>query len=136
MKALPIRFMISISAVLISVSVFMSVAGCGGKKAEQQSGNQQKAQGQQQSSDKPIDSALKEQMNMYKDIKQYEFQESEKLRKSNKDQLKKLQKDQSESGSQTSDSSQKQKSSSKDVSKEQKGSTNESSKDASKDKGK
>ncbi|MEK3910837.1 hypothetical protein NSU08_05960 [Paenibacillus sp. FSL H7-0331] len=135
MKALPIRFMISISAALISVSVFMSVTGCGGKKAEQQSGNQQKAQGQQQSG-KPIDSALKEQMNMYKDIKQYEFQESEKLRKSNKDQLKKLQKDQSESSSQTSDSSQKQKSSSKDASKEQKGSTNKSSKDASKDKGK
>ncbi|WP_240420937.1 hypothetical protein [Paenibacillus periandrae] len=134
MKGLPIRLMISITAVFVGVSLIMSVAGCG-KKSEQQSGNQQKAQGQQQSG-KPIDSALKEQMNMYKDIKQYEFQESEKVRKSNKEQLKKLQKDQSGSKSQSSGSSQKQKGASKDASKEQKSSTNQSSKDTSKDKGK
>jgi hypothetical protein len=134
MKGLPIRLMISITAVFVGVSLIMSVAGCG-KKSEQQSGNQQKAQGQQQSG-KPIDSALKEQMNMYKDIKQYEFQESEKVRKSNKEQLKKLQQDQSGSESQSSGSSQKQKGASKDASKEQKSSTNQSSKDTSKDKGK
>ncbi|SFL12027.1 hypothetical protein SAMN03159341_103331 [Paenibacillus sp. 1_12] len=120
MKGSSIRFMISITAALIAVSVFLSVAGCGGKKAEQQSGNQQKAQGKQQTSDKPIDSALKEQMNMYKDIKQYEFKESEKLQKANKTQLKKLQQNRSESQSKTSTNSNK-KTEQKDTSNKEKG---------------
>jgi chemotaxis response regulator CheB len=88
---------------VMSILLIMQVTGCGSKNAKQQnSGNTaEKAQGQDQQQSTPIDSTLKEQMNMYKHIKQHEYDEAEKLRQADKAQLKKLQKSQQTSGSQT-----------------------------------
>jgi hypothetical protein len=94
---------LKIIVTFLSGALLLSLtAGCGGGNAGQQKStdSKQKAQGQQQTPAKPIDSALKDQMNMYKNIKQYEYDEAEKLRKANKAQLKKMQKDLSNRASQ------------------------------------
>ena len=88
------------TAYLLGALLFLGTAGCWSNQSSDQSGQQQSGggsvtpQSKQQGQAKPIDSALKEQMNMYKHIKQYEYEEAEKQRKADKEQLKKIREEQ------------------------------------------
>ncbi|MCS7460726.1 hypothetical protein N0M98_11280 [Paenibacillus doosanensis] len=75
---------------ILCVLLVASSAACGSKNKGAEGSGKPKAQSNEQK--KPVDNALREQMNMYKQLKQHEYEESEKLRKADKEQLKKIQK--------------------------------------------
>jgi hypothetical protein len=79
-----------------------TVKGGGSPKTQSQNGQSQNAQSQTTPrDDKAIDTELKQQMNMYMRIKRYEYEEMERQRKLDQDQLKKLIKARQSGGTQS-----------------------------------
>jgi len=79
--------------IFVCILLLLQTTGCGADKSgSAKGGNKQETQSQQEQ-DKPIDTQLIQQMKMYKDIKQHEYEEAEKQRKLDKEMLKKMEKE-------------------------------------------